>query len=71
MGVEIQQALNQAGAKFPVIIITAHDAASVREEAMSHGAVAYLRKTVDAGVLVSAVMFATIRFREGHKVTAR
>lgn len=66
-GVEVQQALNQAGAKFPVIIITAQDAAGVREEAMSHGAVAYLRKPVDAGLLVNAVMFATTRFKEAHK----
>ena len=69
-GVDVQQALNQAGAKFPVIIITAHDAASVREEAMSHGAVAYLHKPVDASVFVNAVMFATTRFREAHKATA-
>ncbi len=70
-GVEVQQALNRAGAKFPVIIITAHDAAGVREEALSHGAVAFLRKPVDAGVLVNAVMFATTRFTEAHKLRAR
>ena len=71
-GVEVQQALNQAGAKFPVIIITAHDAADVgREEAMSHGAVAYLRKPVDARVLVNSVMFATNRIQGSTKVTAR
>jgi FixJ family two-component response regulator len=69
-GVEVQQALNQAGAKFPVIIITADDAAGVREEAMIHGAVAYLRKPVDAGVLVNAVMCATSRSKEAHKLTA-
>lgn len=69
-GMEVQQALKLAGAKFPVIIITAHDAAGVREEAISHGAVAYLRKPVDAGVLVNTVMFATTRLKEAHKLTA-
>ena len=70
-GLEVQQALNKAGAKFPVIIITAHDAAGVgREEAMSQGAVAYLRKPVDAGVLLEAVMFAATRLEETQKVTA-
>lgn len=59
-GVEVQKALNLAGANFPVIIITAHDAADAgREEAMSRGAVAYLHKPVDAGILVNAVMLAT------------
>jgi len=58
-GLEVHQALNKAAATFPVIIVTAHVAASMREDAMRHGAVAYLSKPVDAGVLMNAVMFAT------------
>jgi FixJ family two-component response regulator len=58
-GVEV----NQAGADFPVIVITAaHDGVGVREEAISRGAVAYLRKPVEASILVNAVMVATSRF---------
>jgi CheY-like chemotaxis protein len=62
-GAEVHQALKRAGAKFPVIAISAHDAAAMREEAMSHGAVAYLRKPVDAHVLVNAVRSAANRIR--------
>lgn len=58
-GVKVLQALSETVADFPVIIISAHEASSVREEAMSHGAVAYLGKPVDAAALVSAVIFAT------------
>jgi len=54
-GTEVQLALNTAGAKFPVIIITAHDAPSVREECMRLGAVAYLCKPLDLAALVLAV----------------
>jgi FixJ family two-component response regulator len=54
-GTEVQQALNAAGAHFPVIIITAHDAPSLREECMRLGAVAYLCKPLDIRALLKAV----------------
>jgi len=54
-GTEVQQALNMAGASFPVIIITAHDAPSVREESMRLGAAAYLCKPLDVRALLKAV----------------
>jgi FixJ family two-component response regulator len=54
-GTEVQQALNLAGAKFPVIIITAHDAPTVREESMRLGAFACLCKPVDVSALLRAV----------------
>jgi FixJ family two-component response regulator len=54
-GTEVQAALNLAGAKFPVIIITAHDGPTVREESTRLGAVAYLCKPVDASALLRAV----------------
>lgn len=60
-GVEVHQALNQAGADFPVIVITAALDGPGVEEAMSRGAVAYLRKPVEASVLVNAVMVATTK----------
>jgi FixJ family two-component response regulator len=57
-GMEVQQALKIAGAHFPVVIITAHDAPSLREECMRQGAVAYLCKPLDIRALVQAVTLA-------------
>jgi FixJ family two-component response regulator len=54
-GAEVQQALHIAGAKFPVIIISAHDAPEFREESMRLGAVAYLCKPLDVAALLQAV----------------
>jgi FixJ family two-component response regulator len=54
-GTEVQQALNEAGAKFPIIIITAHDKPSVREESMRLGAAAYLCKPLDVSALLQVV----------------
>jgi FixJ family two-component response regulator len=54
-GEEVQQALNMAGASFPVIIITAQDTPSSREQSMRLGAVAYLLKPLDVAALLHAV----------------
>jgi FixJ family two-component response regulator len=54
-GEDVQQALNKAGATFPVIIITAQDAPASREHCMRLGAVAYLCKPLDAAALLRAV----------------
>jgi FixJ family two-component response regulator len=57
-GTDVQQALNAAGARFPIVIITAHDAPSLREECMRHGAAAYLCKPLDVRALLDAVTLA-------------
>ncbi len=54
-GVEVQKSLVSAGAQFPVVIITAHDTPSLREECIRHGAAAYLCKPLDIGALLHAV----------------
>jgi FixJ family two-component response regulator len=54
-GTEVQQSLRMAGAKFPIVIITAHDAPSLREECMSAGATAYLCKPLDIQTLIRTV----------------
>ena len=54
-GTDVQRALNRAGARFPVIIVTAHDAPGMREECMREGAAAYLCKPLDERVLLSAL----------------
>jgi FixJ family two-component response regulator len=57
-GAEVQQALKTAGAQFPIVIVTAHDAVSLREQCLRDGAVAYLYKPLDVHVLVQAVTLA-------------
>jgi FixJ family two-component response regulator len=54
-GVEAHQSLKRAGASFPVVIITAHDSPSLREECMNAGATAFLSKPLDIRTLVKAV----------------
>ncbi len=54
-GADVLRALKRAGAQFPVIIITAHDASGVRDECMREGAAAYLGKPLDEQVLLRAV----------------
>lgn len=43
-GLEVQQRLASSGNHLPVIFITAHDEAGVRDRALAAGAVAFLRK---------------------------
>ena len=43
-GLEVQERLARGGNAIPVIFITAHDEAGVREKALAAGAVAFLRK---------------------------
>jgi FixJ family two-component response regulator len=57
-GCDMQQALNAAGAQFPVIILTACDSPTVRKECMRRGAVDYLCKPLDPGALLKAVTLA-------------
>jgi CheY-like chemotaxis protein len=54
-GMEVQKALNLAGAHFPIVIITAHDAPAVREECLRLGAIAYLCKPLDVRSLLDTV----------------
>src|SRR5271165_445700 len=55
-GQEVHHALRMAGATFPIVIVTAHDAPNLREECMRMGAAAYLQKPVDVDALLRAVL---------------
>jgi FixJ family two-component response regulator len=57
-GSEVQQALNVAGAQFPVIILTACDSPTMQRECMRRGAVEYLCKPADPGALLRAITLA-------------
>jgi FixJ family two-component response regulator len=54
-GMDVQRALNRTGAHLPVVIVSAHDSPSAREECLREGAVAYLCKPVDERVLLNAL----------------
>jgi FixJ family two-component response regulator len=54
-GREVQESLRIAGAKFPIVFITAHDSSSLREECLSAGAIAYLCKPLDIQTLIQTV----------------
>ena len=43
-GLEVQERLASSGNRLPVIFITAHDDAGVRDRALAAGAVAFIRK---------------------------
>jgi FixJ family two-component response regulator len=55
-GQEVHDRLNAAGAKFPIIIISSDDSPSTREQCLQRGALAYLRKPIDAGALLQALL---------------
>jgi FixJ family two-component response regulator len=52
-GLEVQRRL--AGYALPVVFITAHDDAGVRDEALAAGAVAYLRKPFNDALFIRTV----------------
>jgi FixJ family two-component response regulator len=58
-GQEVQQALNAAGAQFPILIVTVNSAPRIREECMRLGAADYLCKPLDVPNLLQAVTSAT------------
>ncbi len=61
-GADVQRALNQAGAHFPVIIVSALDSSGAREECLREGAFAYLRKPLDERQLLDTLRRALVRF---------
>lgn len=60
-GIDVQQALKTAGANFPVVIVTAHDSAAEREQAMRLGSTTFLIKPLDMSDLINACRQASIK----------
>ncbi len=54
-GVEVQEYLARENAKFPVIIITAYDEPETAQRCMKLGASLFLRKPVEAGLLIKSI----------------
>lgn len=54
-GFEVQARLKSLGGQVPVVIITGHDSAETREQAMIGNPVAYLSKPVNDQTLLDAI----------------
>jgi FixJ family two-component response regulator len=54
-GRDVQRKLTLTGIDLPVIIITAHDEPTMREQCLADGAAAYLRKPLRANTLLEAI----------------
>ncbi len=54
-GLELQKRLTYRGGKLPIIFLTAFEDPQARQEALKHGAVAFLQKPVDEMVLFGAI----------------
>lgn len=54
-GFDVQERLNRDWPGTPVVVITGHDSEETRARVMRAGAKAYLRKPIDAMVLLSAI----------------
>jgi FixJ family two-component response regulator len=54
-GLELQGELFRAGARFPTIVITAHNETGLRERCLAAGAAAYLVKPLEGNVLLASI----------------
>ena len=54
-GLELQSKLSKDDRRIPIIFITAHDDENTRMQALRAGAVKFLTKPVDKGVLIDSV----------------
>jgi FixJ family two-component response regulator len=54
-GMEVQERLAQSGSRLPIIFITAHDEAGLRQRALAAGAVAFLRKPFNDNLLIKTL----------------
>ena len=57
-GLEVQERLASSGNPLPVIFITAHDEAGVRDRALAAGAVAFLRKPFNDELFIKTLRVA-------------
>jgi len=72
-GLDMQEALSEAGPTVPIVFITGHGDIPMSVKAMKHGAVDFLPKPVDEQVLLAAIEEALRRSRverQEHKAVA-
>lgn len=66
-GIDLQKKLAFAGSKFPVIFITAYEDSRAEQEAMTSGAVAFLRKPFEDRHLLNAIRSAVKQKDRGDR----
>ena len=54
-GLDVQERLQSGASQLPIIFITAHDEANVRERALAAGAVAFVRKPFNDELLIKTL----------------
>jgi FixJ family two-component response regulator len=54
-GFDVIQCLKNLGAAMPIVIMTAHDEAAIKQRCLQAGAGAYLRKPLDDEVLINTI----------------
>ena len=67
-GLEVQERLARIGSRLPVIFITAHDEAGLRDRALAAGAVAFLRKPFNDELFIKTLRIA-LKGNAGEKET--
>jgi two-component system response regulator FixJ len=70
-GLEVQAALNERGAGFPVIVMTGHGDVDVAVKAMKGGAIDFIEKPFDKAVVLEALEQAFDRLGRGGKRSER
>jgi FixJ family two-component response regulator len=65
-GLELQRSLHATHRQIPIIFLTAHDEAELREEAINGGCLAYLRKNDSGQKLLAAVRSAAPNCASDH-----
>lgn len=63
-GIEFLRRLNARGSELPVIVMTGHADVPMAVDAMKHGAVDFIEKPFDDGVLISSIRAALARRQE-------
>jgi FixJ family two-component response regulator len=66
-GVELQKRLAQAGSQVPIVFVTAHGDASLRDLVMKAGATAFLNKPVRSDTLLREIHSAIEKSRTGEQ----
>lgn len=64
-GQALLRQIRKMSARLPVVVITAHDTAETRDECISAGAAAYLRKPLDDRLLLNAISVALAKSPRG------
>jgi len=70
-GLEVQQALKDAGCALPVIILSGHGDISMAVQVMKAGAIDFLEKSFERGALLSAIDLAFGRIEQADQVDAQ